>query len=68
MKVRSSGGLLAALLLVVILTAGCGGRPEGNMPTPRPATQQEMDDSAKSVADSLRQMQANGLTTARQPR
>jgi hypothetical protein len=65
MKMRTSGGMLSVSWLVLVLAAGCGGRPEGDMPTPRPATQKEMDDSAKSVADSLRQMQANDLTTAK---
>jgi hypothetical protein len=67
MNGRAKGGLLWASWFVV-LAVGCGGRPEGNMPPPRPATQQEMDDSAKSVADSLKQTQAGGLTTAKQPR
>jgi hypothetical protein len=68
MSMRSSGGQLSAWGFVLVLAAGCGGRPEGNMPEPRPATQKEMDDSAKSVADSLKQMQSNGLTTAKPAR
>jgi hypothetical protein len=60
--------LPSCLIAAAVAAQGCNGRPEGDIPAPRPASQKEMDDSEKAVADSLRQMERNGLTTAKTSR
>jgi hypothetical protein len=68
--VRLIGFLRPVPWLFVILISGCGsGRPEGDIPPPRPATQKEMEESARLVDEGLRKAQASGdLTSARKPR
>jgi hypothetical protein len=70
MMVRLIGRLLSVPWLLVILISGCGsGRPEGDIPPPRPATQKEMEESTRLVDEGLRKATASGgLTSANKPR
>jgi hypothetical protein len=50
-------GLLFRLAIVsgpFLGMAGCGGSPEGDLPTPKPITKEESDTIAKSVQEGMK--------------